>query len=76
MDYEQPQGLSSVVMSVAWNTDGRRIISGSDDNTLRLWDPTTGKTIGISLKGHMGSVHSAYAHALAVNRQMSSRHRQ
>jgi hypothetical protein len=34
---------------------GRRALSGSADNTLRLWDLETGETLGI-LKGHTAQV--------------------
>jgi hypothetical protein len=43
---------------VAFSTDGRRILSGSDDNTLRLWDAATGQPIGPPLKGHANAVNA------------------
>ncbi|MEI2740158.1 MAG: WD40 repeat domain-containing protein [Chitinophagaceae bacterium] len=46
------------VTSVAFSPDGRRIVSGSVDHTLRLWDAATGAAIGEPLKGHSGSVRS------------------
>ena len=46
------------VTSVAFSPDGRRIVSGSHDNTLRLWDAETGAAIGAPLEGHEGAVMS------------------
>ncbi len=31
-----------IVYSAAWSPDGQRITSGSDDNSVRVWDATTG----------------------------------
>ena len=32
-------------LKVAFSPDGRRIVNGSDDNTLRLWDAATGQLV-------------------------------
>jgi hypothetical protein len=40
---------------VAFSPDGRRIVSGSDDNTLKVWDATSGQET-LTLKGHTRAV--------------------
>ena len=35
--------------------DGRRVVSGSRDNTLKVWDVATGKCVA-TLKGHSNDV--------------------
>ncbi|MCP4350965.1 MAG: hypothetical protein GY795_36325, partial [Desulfobacterales bacterium] len=45
------------VNSVVMSSDGKYIISGSDDNTVRLWDAATGKEIR-TFSGHQSSVFS------------------
>jgi WD40 repeat protein len=39
------RGHQGAVLSVAWSPDGKRIVSGSDDNTLQVWDATDGKHV-------------------------------
>jgi WD40 repeat protein len=46
------------VSSVAFSPDGTRIVSGSFDTTLRLWDAKSGEPIGAPLKGHESRVMS------------------
>jgi hypothetical protein len=48
----------SPIVEIAFSPDGRRIVSGSEDKTLRLWDAQTGQPIGQPLKGHERGVTS------------------
>ena len=52
----QDNRYSVAVNSVAFSPDGKTIVSGSSDNTLRLWDANTGeqKLGGKALEGHTG----------------------
>jgi WD40 repeat protein len=45
------------VVSLAFSPDGKKLASGSSDQTVRLWDVATGKQIG-SLQGHQGGESS------------------
>ena len=45
------------VMSVGFNHDGTKIVSGSGDNTIRVWNVDTGECI-LTLKGHTDCVTS------------------
>jgi hypothetical protein len=49
------EGHTYWVIAVAITPDGRRAVSGSWDNTLRVWDLESGETIRI-LEGHTGRV--------------------
>ena len=51
-------GHSSHANSVAFSPDESRIVSGSRDNTIRLWDTGTGDAIGKLLEGHSRSLNS------------------
>ena len=48
---------TGAVNSVAYSPDGKRIVSGSMDNTVKVWDAAKGQE-ALSLKGHTGAVTS------------------
>ena len=45
------------VRSVAFSVSGKRIVSGSADQTVKVWDALTGRET-LTLKGHTGAVNS------------------
>ncbi|MGI9107720.1 MAG: TIR domain-containing protein [Pyrinomonadaceae bacterium] len=49
------KGHTSYVLQVAVTPDERRIVSGSHDKTLRVWDADSGKCLA-TLEGHTGGV--------------------
>jgi WD40 repeat protein len=51
------EGHSSTVNSVAFSPDSKVVASGSDDNTIRLWDAAAGAPLQM-LEGHSSSVTS------------------
>lgn len=50
-------GHEGVVYGVALSPDGRWFVTGSADNTARIWDSETGETRAV-LRGHEGRVRS------------------
>ncbi len=50
-------GHSNDVNSVAFSADGNTLVSGSWDQTIKLWEVATGKVIR-TLQGHRGNVYS------------------
>ena len=51
------KGHSYSVLSVAYSPDGTKIISGSDDATIKIWEANTGQCLK-TLKGHIEPVWS------------------
>ena len=52
------KGHFGAVNSVSFSPDGKRIVSGSRDKTLKIWDAHGGDRELLTLKGHSGSVES------------------
>ncbi|MCH8838447.1 MAG: hypothetical protein IIA60_11740, partial [Candidatus Marinimicrobia bacterium] len=51
------EGHTNLVLSVAFSPDGRRALSGSGDNTLKLWETASGRLVQ-TFKGHTNWVSS------------------
>ena len=45
------KGHKGTITCVVYSGDGKRLASGSQDNTVRLWDPSAGTLVAV-LKGH------------------------
>ncbi|KAG2133310.1 WD40-repeat-containing domain protein, partial [Suillus clintonianus] len=52
------QGHTDWVTSVAISQNGQHIVSGSHDETIRVWDMKTGEAVGAPFRGHTGFVMS------------------
>jgi WD40 repeat protein len=55
---EPLEGHTKLVTSVAFSPDGKRIVSGSNDNTVCIWDAETGAALREPLEGHTDRVTS------------------
>ncbi len=51
----KPQGHLAAVTCLAFSADGRRLVSGSEDSTLLVWDVESGEIVQ-RLEGHQGFV--------------------
>ena len=51
------EGHTDEVYSVAYSPDGTKIVSGSHDNTIKIWDANTGQCLK-TLEGHSLDVNS------------------
>jgi WD40 repeat protein len=48
---------NTCILSAAFSSDGTRIVSGSEDKSVRVWDASTGAELKV-LNGHTGYVYS------------------
>jgi WD40 repeat protein len=46
------EAMMTRIWSVAFSPDGSKIVSGSDDKTIRVWDASTGVEVLPPLRGH------------------------
>ena len=56
--YGALRGHARAVISASVSLDGQKIVSGSDDNTVRVWSAVTGECEQ-TLEGHTSTVTSA-----------------
>jgi WD40 repeat protein len=57
VELKKLKGHTNTVNSVAFSSDGTQIVSGSVDNSVRVWDASTGVELK-ELKGHTSWVYS------------------
>ncbi|KIM27695.1 hypothetical protein M408DRAFT_24343 [Serendipita vermifera MAFF 305830] len=51
-------GHTFYILDIAYSPDGLNVVSGSFDETIRIWDAATGTPVGEPLKGHTEDVTS------------------
>ncbi len=51
-------GHAGRVRSVGYSPNGTRVVTGSDDRTIRIWDAGSGVVVGEPLTGHYAGVNS------------------
>ena len=52
------EGHTDHVYSVAFSPDGKHVVSGSGDKTIRIWDVQTGRVIASPFEGDTDRVYS------------------
>jgi hypothetical protein len=57
LELQTLRGHSGIVVRVAFSPDGRRIVTGSEDGTAKVWDAASGKEL-LTLRGHSDRVWS------------------
>ena len=60
-------GHTESIHSVAWSQNGKRVVSGSDDRTVRVWDTETWKCLKVL--EHPGVVRCVSNHRLPIERK-------
>jgi WD40 repeat protein len=58
------KGHTHSAMCLAWSSDGKMLISGSSDHSIRTWDTTSWKQIRVVLEAHISGV---FAIAISPN---------
>ncbi len=69
-------GHDKRVRSVAFSHDGRHIVSGSDDKTIKLWDSNSRQVVH-TFTGHTDQINTCYLYArrsVDRNRQFRQHH--
>jgi len=51
------EGHTGKALGMALSVDGRRLVTGGDDGTVRLWDVASGKQVHL-FKGHTAAVNA------------------
>ena len=51
-------GHTAAIHSIALSPDGKHVVSGSSDKTIRIWDAETGRTVAGPFEGHTSGIRS------------------
>jgi hypothetical protein len=57
----QPIQQSGIVESMAFNADGRQLVTACDDGTARVWDTETGRAVTPPLKHDHAVAHAGFS---------------
>ena len=57
LDLKTLRGHSDHIHSAAFSPDGQRIVTGSEDNTAKVWEAASGQEL-LTLKGHRAAIES------------------
>jgi WD40 repeat protein len=51
-------GHKNTIRALVWSPDGRRLVSGSEDSAIKVWDPATGWETKTLPNGHTATVRA------------------